>query len=109
MTRLSALRVIDPPAWAATVRLALVEHRSVPLAAVALGVSRATLREWLRGAPGIAAGIALRGAGRPRDGRCEAMATRVKSGESVASVAESLGITRSAVYDAVKRTKNVGV
>lgn len=50
----------------AVIRCALVDHRSVPRAARALGVARRTLEKWLRITPALAAGVELPRRGRPR-------------------------------------------
>lgn len=56
---LSALRIADPPAWRAKVRAALRAEGTLPGAAAALGVSRATLFRWVSEDPATREGIDL--------------------------------------------------
>lgn len=57
--RLSALRDVDPAAWQAEVRAALLRTGGVAEAAEWLGVGRATLFLWLQQVPAIREGIDL--------------------------------------------------
>lgn len=56
---LSALRIADPPAWREKVRAALRAEGNISGAATVLGVSRATLFNWLKAEPALREGIDL--------------------------------------------------
>lgn len=63
--RLTALRIVDPPAFFSQVNGALRASTSVLDAAEKLRVSHATLKRWIHEDAGLVAGCDLRGPGNP--------------------------------------------